>query len=196
MGHEIDWAPDGTYTPETDDVMNYRRAICNQRPYLLLMHTNYEALPPECMELWMKRSAAYGFFPSPSENRGGAGEYWENPRLYNRDRPLFKKYIPVIKALSAAGWEPVTCARSSNPQVYVERFGEPGGPLYFTVFNDSHQPQTAVLQVEAQPLGLNATSPTITEVLSGESIRAEGGGFIRLSLGPEDVKVLQVAGPR
>jgi len=194
MGHEINWAPDGKYTPEPDAVMNYRRAICYQRPYLLLMHTNYEAFPTEWMELWMKRSTAYGFFPSPSENLGAATEYWQNPKLYNRDRPLFRKYVPVIQALSAAGWQPITYARSSNPQVYLERFGDPGGPLYVTVFNDSNQGQPVQVSLDAAGLGLTPTT-TVTEVLGGEPWPLANGQLRPFTLAAQDAKVLRFGNP-
>ncbi|MGD9495520.1 MAG: hypothetical protein AB7Y46_04320, partial [Armatimonadota bacterium] len=60
MGIETNWAPGGRYTPNPDAVMNYRRGICYQRPYLLLLNTVYDDFPPEWVELYFKRSVAYG----------------------------------------------------------------------------------------------------------------------------------------
>ena len=135
--------------------LNYWRAICYQRPYLLLQNTVYEDFKPEWVELYFKRCAAYGVFPSFFSHNAADDPYWRRPNLYDRDRPLFKQWIPVISALSAAGWEPVTHARSDDPKVYVERFGKPSGPLYLTVFNDSQEPRTAKLTKRASGLRSN-----------------------------------------
>ncbi len=195
FGHEINWGRDATYSPEPDSVMNYRRAISCQRPYLLLMHTDYEQFKPEWMELLMKRATAYAFFPSPGENYGkGQETYWQSPALYNRDRPLFKKYVPLIKALNAAGWEPITHARSDNPNVYVERFGRPDGPLYLTLFNDSHQRQTATISLDTEALRLAPPPDAVPELLRGESLPLDQGQQLGVELAPEDVKVLHLAG--
>jgi len=181
MGTETDWAPGGAYTPNPDRVMNYRRALCYQRPYLLLLNTVYEEFKPEWVELYFKRCLAYGIFPSFFSHNAADNPYWGRPDLYNRDRPLFRRHIPAIQALSAAGWEPVTYARASLPDVYVERFGRPGGPLYLTVFNDSHEPRTVEISVDQAALHLEAVP---------EALRAGA-----LTLAPEDVRVITLAGP-
>ena len=136
MGTETNWASDNAYRPDEASTLDYWRAICDQRPFLLLLNTDFTRFKPEWVEQYMKRAAAWGLFPSMFSFNASEDPYWQNADLYNRDRPLFKKYIPVISAISAAGWEPVTRARSSNAEVYVERFGKPGGAMYFTVFND------------------------------------------------------------
>ncbi|MDI9585182.1 MAG: hypothetical protein QM473_13245 [Acidobacteriota bacterium] len=178
MGIETNWARGGQYHPNPDATLNYWRAICYQRPYLLLQNTVYEDFKPEWVELYFKRCAAYGIFPSFFSHNAADDPYWRRPNLYDRDRPLFKQWIPVISALSAAGWEPVTHARSDDPKVYVERFGKPGGPLYLTVFNDSQEPRTAKLTAELEALGVT------------ELPREWGTGGVELA--PEDVAVIRL----
>ncbi len=178
-----------------DEQANYARALCYQRPYLLLLNTDYQVLKPEAIDLYMKRATAYGFFPSFFSHNASEDPYWGDPSLYHRDRPRFKQYIPVIAALSAAGWEPVTEARSDNPEVYVERFGRPGAPLYFTAFNDSDQVQRAKISFELGPLKPGAASLEMTEVLSQERVSAGAAGsavVLEVELGPGDVKVWHV----
>lgn len=204
MGTETNWAPGGTftpatgwsgastYTPDDDAIMNYRRALCYQRPYLLLMNTVFDLFKPEWVELYFKRCTAYAVFPGFFSHDASSDVYFSRPALYNRDRPLFKRYIPVIKALSAAGWEPVTWARSENPKVYVERFGKPGGPLYLTLLNDSHQRQKATLTLEAAKLGLpEADDLNVTEALVGGPVIFHGGAAT-VELAAEDVSVLKL----
>ena len=97
------------------------------------MNTDFTAFSHELVEKYMKRCLAYGMFPGFFSHNASEGHYFSQPRLYNRDRDLFKKYVPLCKTVAEAGWQPITRARSDNPKVYVERFGE----KYLTVFNDS-----------------------------------------------------------
>jgi hypothetical protein len=112
--------------------------------------------------------------------------YWERPDLYERDRPLFKKYIPVISALNAAGWQPVTLARSSSPDIYVERFGKPGGPLYFTAFNAGDRQQQATISFE-----MAKSQIAFRDVLSGTTARPDGASRVAVALAPQDLMVLK-----
>ncbi len=49
---------------------------------------------------------------------------------------LMKKYVPLLKRLNAAGWEPLTLARTNDDQVQIERFGGTAGrELLFTLKN-------------------------------------------------------------
>lgn len=181
LGTETNWATAGAYTPNPDSVMNYRRALCSQRPYLLLLNTVYDEFKPEWVELYFKRCLAYAVFPGFFSHNAADNPYWGRPDLYNRDRPLFRRFLPAIQALSAAGWEPVTHARSSIPSVYVERFGRPGTALYLTVFNDSPEPATVGISVDQDALNLDKLP---------DGLR---GGL--LTLAPEDVRVITLAGP-
>ena len=124
MGTETDWNPGGKWRPMSDAELLYRRALCKGKPYCFLMNTEFEQFSPELVEKYMKRSLAYGMFPGFFSHNASQGHYFTRPELYDRDRPLFKKYVPLCKRVAEAGWEPVTRARSSDEQVYVERFGE------------------------------------------------------------------------
>lgn len=141
MGTETDWNRQGRWQPMSDADLLYRRALCKGKPYCFLMNTQFENFPPEKVEKYMKRSLAYGMFPGFFSHNASQGQYFRRPELYERDRPLFKKYVPLCKMVAEAGWEPVTGARSSDERVYVERFGS-GAAHYLTVFNDSHRRRT------------------------------------------------------
>jgi len=86
-------------------------------------------------------------FPGFFSANAATGQYFKRPELYNRDRPLFRKYIPICRRLAEAGWRPMTAAWSSHPQVYVERFGD----RYLTVFNDSSEPADAEITLAGPP---------------------------------------------
>jgi len=192
---EAHWDAGGKFAPDPDWAQCIRRVLCYQRPIILYLYTEDCDVTPELVELYLKRCAAYALFPSLAQSKfgGKVAPYWDTPELYNRDRPLWRKYLPVIKALSAAGWEPITYARSGNPKVYVERFGRPGRPLYLTVYNDSDQGQLVRLSLD--PVGLGLTPATrITEVLGGEPWPLTNGQPQPLTMRPNDVKVLWLGG--
>jgi hypothetical protein len=199
MGTEAAWASSwgkfGEYVGEPASDFNYWRALCYHRPYLMLLNTRFDLWKPEWFEFYMKRCTAYGVFPSMFSHNASEDPYWRNPDLYNRHRPLFKKYLPIVSALNAAGWEPVTYARSDNPQVYVERFGKPTGPLYFTVYNDSDQVQKATIAFDLAQVKPGARELGFRDLITAggpAAIVKQSAAALPVILQPRDLKVLRV----
>jgi hypothetical protein len=192
-GAEVEWLPKGTWQPDTDAQFNFRRTMSYHKPYLLLQNADFEAFGSTLVEKYFQRSMFYGVFPSLFHAQGYTYTYWETPTLYNRDRPLFVKYLPVIQHLSTAGWEPVTYARSSNPKVYVERYGT----QYLTMLNDSTSANSATLSIDAAgfwPAGVPATVQ-IADEATGEVLGTFPGAAtmsFTLSLQPEEARALRL----
>jgi len=115
----------------------------------------------------MKRSLAYGMFPGFFSADASSKQYFTRPELYDRDRPLFKKYVPLCKLFAEAGWEPITGARSSDERIYVERFGK----QYLTAFNDSAERRTTTITLEGRPLPTAAGR----ELVSGTTVEWRAG---------------------
>ena len=132
-----------------------------------------------------KRSLAYGALPSFFTWHGvstfASNIYFRRPDCYERDRPLFKKYVPLCRTLSEAGWQPVNgLLASDNPQVITEQFGD----IYATVFNLSDKPQTVRLKV------LPPSVATLEERVA-ESTQTVSAGVLTLTLPPETVRVFR-----
>jgi len=168
--------------PMSDGELLYRRSLCRAKPYCFLMNTRFEDFGPELVEKYMKRALAYGMFPGFFSPNASQGHYFTRPELYERDRPLFRKYLPLCKRVAEAGWEPITLAHSDDPRVHLERFGT----RYLTVFNDSPEPRAATIALDFDP------APTSKELVTGKTIRWRERKT-RLALGPEDVAVLDLA---
>jgi hypothetical protein len=181
MGTETDWNPQGKWEPMSDEELLYRRALCKGKPYCFLMNTDFDRFSHDLVERYFKRAVSYGMFPGFFSHNASEGHYFSQPRLYERDRDLFKKYIPVCRSIAQAGWEPITLARSDNPAVHVERFGK----TYLTAFNDGPSAQTATLTLD----GLAARAAT--ELLQGRPVPLQDGRM-SLSLQPEDLAVLRL----
>jgi hypothetical protein len=143
LGTETNWMTNGEWKPDSDAIMNLRRTLCYHKPYLLLMNTDFTRFSHADVERYFRRCLFYGIFPSMFSVDGASKPYWQDAALYNRDRDLFKRYVPLIAKVSSAGWEPITQIRSDNRDVWVERFGS-----YVTVFNAGSKPATARLKFE------------------------------------------------
>ncbi|MEI6499878.1 MAG: hypothetical protein WCP21_02505 [Armatimonadota bacterium] len=183
MGTETNWHSGGKWTPMLDPECNFKRAMCYQRPYLLLQNTIFQDFPVDMVEKYMARSIFYGMMPSFFSHNAADDTYWTRPEIYNRDRHLFKQYLPAAKLIAAAGWEPLTFATTGNPKVYVERWGR-GDNVYYTLFNDSDQPQAYTLTVDEKKLGTKAGS--LQDVIKGAAREPQG------TLGPEALLVVKV----
>ncbi len=129
----------------------------------------------------------YGMFPGFFSADAATNPYWQDAKWYNRDRPLFKEYIPAIRAVAEAGWQPVTLARSDNANVWVERFGKPGGPIYL-LRNNSARPRRARIRLE-EPLSVVGLSPK--NVLSGARLRLINGA-IAVPLQPDQTIAIRL----
>jgi hypothetical protein len=156
------------------------------------MNTVYEDFDPEWVELYFKRAIAWGHFPSFFSHNAADDPYWQRPKLYNRDRPLFQKYIPICATLSRAGWEPVTHATVDVDDVYIERFGpDDDGAVYLTVFNDSREPAEVEVQVDLAALRVHAAEGVLPN--GPEPIERARAGLWSVQLASEDLAVLKFA---
>jgi len=199
MGTETNWVgSDGSWRPASDSSMNLKRTMCYQKPYLFLMNTRYEKFTIDLVEKYFQRSLFYGMYPSMFSHNAAEEPYWKAPEFYNRDRELFKKYLPLIKKIAEAGWEPITCAVSDNDAVYVERFGtDSDGNVYITLLNNSSETQEAYIAIMAGELGL-ANVQSVHDLISGESIDVSADGErlkIELKMSQEQVRLLSFETP-
>jgi hypothetical protein len=181
LGTETNWHSGGQWQPMADSEMLYRRTLCKGKPYCFLMNTNFDEFSHATVEKYMKRCLAYGMFPGFFSADAATGQYFTRPELYDRDRPLFKRYVPLCKQVAEAGWEPITLARTDQAHVYVERFGA----RYLTLFNDSPERRTFTLTLDAKPAGPGRN------MLTGDSVEWHNK-TASFSLDPEDVAVIEV----
>ncbi|MCX7013952.1 MAG: hypothetical protein NTW86_15605 [Candidatus Sumerlaeota bacterium] len=201
LGREVHWhkGKSGEYTPEADSTMNYRRAVCGQKPFLMLLNDDFSKVTPEAIEKYFKRSLFYGFYPSmfvyqaKVNGKWVSKHYFASPELYNRDRPLFKKYVPLIRRINSAGWQPVTLAQCEDADVWIERFG-PGadGRVYLTVLNPSDTAKLARIGIDGKSLGLGKKAAQVAELTTGRAVERESDSQFRFELPAEDVALLEL----
>jgi hypothetical protein len=191
LGTEVNWQCDGKYTPDSDAVMNFRRALCRQKPYCLLMNTDYAKFTSELVERYFQRCLCYGVWPGFFDEEAASKDpYWGSAKKwYERDRPLFRKYIPLLLRLTAAGWQPLTHASCGNSNILVERFGpDADGTVFLTLLNDTADTQSGTVTADLKALGLKQGA-TARELVSGNAATPSGHGWW-IALRPQQSEVL------
>ena len=181
MGTEWDWNPGGAWQPMPDGELMLRRVLCGAKPYGFLMNTDFDKLPSDRVALYMKRCLAYGMFPGFFSPDAANGHYFSRPELFERDRPLFRKYVPLIRTVAEAGWRPLAGAKAQDEGIVVERFGD----AYLTVYNDTPRSRRArVVFPGAAPAGAK-------DLVAGRALAADGDGLL-LTLDAGDVALLEL----
>ena len=178
-GTETDWNIGGSWSPMTVQELRYRRAACADKPYCFLMNSDFSKFTHEMVEKYMKRSLVFGMFPGFFSANAASGHYFANPSLYERDRDLFKRYLPFIQQATAEGWEPVTYTKADDPAIALERYGT----KYVTALNDSGETRTVRLTFDDK---LDVTG--FTDVLTGKTYRKDEP----ITLDGEDVAMLEL----
>jgi len=152
----------------TPDLLDYRMATAMSRPRLFA--NQQPGLTLAQVENFAHEALFYGVRPS----RGDNGVNW--PDGYEETLAWAQSETTRLIAL---GWQPITYARSSHPDVWVERFGKQA----FTTFNWGDAPVDFVLTIDAAALGLETADLQITEAVSGEgvSFRINVDGSLEIS---------------
>jgi len=132
---------------------------------------------------------AYGFFPSFFSVDASNDPYWQDKQKIENGRPFFKKYIPVIKEIAAAGWEPVTLAKVSSPAFRIERFGR-SKKIFFTVRNNGEDYGDCIVTIDLRKLGL-ADKFTAWEMVEGKPVAAKANNM-QLMVPKGKTRVIQI----
>jgi hypothetical protein len=143
------------------------------------------------MESYMRLCAVYGIYPSAFSADAASNNYFEQPALYERDRPLFKKYVPIIRALSLAGWQPVSDATVDNANLGIEAYGTNAvtSTRYLTLRNFASQPATANMTFNLRKWAYpSAQWLRLTNLFDG------GGLTINIAAGSNSVSLTLQAG--
>ena len=189
-GEETVWFAGSKYAPMADAKLNYRRAISGRKVWCFLLGAKFEDIPEGGIERYFTDCLFYGFQPSFFSHNGADDTYWSNPGLYERDRPLFKKYIPLVSRLALAGWQPVGNVRATDEALWVENYGDGknGAVCHFTLRNPAVVPVRASLTLDGADLPVVALEP-----LTGMTTFFFPGQPLPVELGPEKVEAWDLA---
>jgi hypothetical protein len=198
FGSELSWyIPDDTKMAR----LQFARAIAHQKPVVFLLNeglddTVFTRPPFGGYSAYFDRMLLYGFFPSFFSVNATSNIYWADSARYNQGRPFFKKYIPIIKALTHAGWQPVTFARLNTQGVRIERFGNVGSKdVYFTLYNPHAAAVRTVITIDAAGLNLDNVM-SMEELMDGRQLDARRHGdalTVSLDVKGTTARVIKIA---
>ncbi len=143
--------------------MVFFRTMAHHKPalrldYLGLMGKETVLSTREGIEEYFKNCIAYAVYPSIGRRADEA---------YERFRDLFDTYMPPLRTIGAAGWEPVTLARLEGGEgAIIERFGPAAGKVYFTVYNPTDEAMAPTVTVDeaALSVGIGPARDLVTGV--------------------------------
>lgn len=137
-------------------------------------------------------SLCFGLFASNTTNFFTGVRYEDHPNGYLRDKPLLDWYVPLVRTLSRAGWEPVRHATISDGAVAGERFGS-GEMVYYTLYNNSTVRRNCTLAIDLAALGYDEANVRYAEIARRSELGAPRNGTIALSLEPKKTYVIQLS---
>lgn len=173
FGAELNWYSSDDHNTEA---LDFKRAISFQKPIVFLLNEGlndqaFTDYPYQGYEIYFEKLMAYGFFPSFFSVDASNDPYWQDLKKIENGRPFFKKYIPLIRRIAAAGWEPVTGASCSTESVRIERFGGVG-ELFFTVRNHADRETRCVVSLDLQELKISEIF-TAAEMVGNQPVKVE-----------------------
>lgn len=169
FGAELSWYSTGDHNVTA---LDFKRIISFQKPIVFLLNEGlndkaFTDSPYSGYEVYFEKMMAYGFFPSFFSVDASNDPYWQDKKKIENGRPFFKKYIPLIKEISAAGWEPVTAAGTTAEGVRIERFGDEK-EFYFTVRNNGSTDKTCILTIDLEALKIKGRFKA-SEIVTGKT---------------------------
>ena len=182
----VDIAGAESSTPSQDRWEFYRAAMW-QKPYLIL---KYHWENAENVREVFNQAVCYGVFVTCSNGLGKV--YWTDPNGFPRDTTLYEWYVPLVRTLSKAGWEPVTWASSPTEGLRFERYGS-GDEVYFTMYNSGPE-QECVLHIDTVSLHL-AKDLKVEQISGAGFISAESPGgrlTVRTKIASKRTAVIRV----
>ena len=169
--------------------MEQKRVMSFQKPFLLLIYNIHDSV--EQMEHYYHLCTLYGLYPSFANMR-----VYETPQMYAPVATLNNRFVPALRAITGAGWQPITHARSSHADVWLERWGpDAAGVVYLTAYNSAETEQNVALDIETNRLGLRGARLQVDDLLSEHawqaSIRKEAAS-VKIGIPAKEVRVLRL----
>ena len=173
FGSELSWY-DSVDTKLTR--LEFLRAMAYQKPAVFLLNVGlgdkaFTEPPYDGYRIYFEKMLFYGFFPSFFSEDASNNIYWADSVKYNTGRPFFKKYIPLIKEISQAGWQPITFAFTDQKELRIERFeNKDSANIYFTFYNSSNNDINSEVSIDLKNLRVrNITG--VDEMIKNKKIK-------------------------
>ena len=187
-GEETTWLLGGRYQRLSDQQLAYRRAISGQKPYGFLQAANFDQLKGPIIEQYFQDCMFWGFLPSFFSADGANNPYWTKPEWYERDRHFFQKYLPIIRRLAMAGWQPLGSVQADSESLWVENFGSEDSAIrHVTLRNSRDSVVTTWLS-----LGMLKEPMALVNSLDGRCDVVESSSKVELTIPGSAIEVWDI----
>jgi len=157
----------------------------------------YKWRNPDMVRRQLNRALPFAVFAGPNRCFVDGVSYLTSKDGYQRDKKLLHWFVRNCRMLFDAGWEPVTHARASDPNVACERYGS-GDVVYFGLVNFGNKPVECNVCINLAALGMSPEEGEmsyIREVARGASLIESSEGElckVKLKLDPDVAHVLKL----
>lgn len=169
---------------------SYIRSASFQKPAVLLNFLNLHGFDRrEKHDYHWRMAVLYGLYPSIGRRCDEAYELYGD---------LYRRFMPSLKRISAAGWQPITHARAQPEGPALERFGrDPQAGLFITALNEAPGEYDGELVLDAGALGIS-DGMVAADITTGWilPVSVENGlARVDMPIRPNDVAVWQIGSP-
>ncbi|MGC9319106.1 MAG: hypothetical protein ACP5KN_13825, partial [Armatimonadota bacterium] len=169
---------------------SYIRSASYHKPAVLLNFLNLLGFDERAKHDYHWRMAVlYGLYPSIGRRCDEAYELYGD---------LYRRFMPSLKRISAAGWEPMTHAGMEPAGPAIERFGSSTSGLFFTIYNEAETDYEGTLIIDARAFGLIGGTLVACDTTTGWIAPVEqndGRATVEMTLPAGEVAVVQVGTP-
>lgn len=193
-GEETCWLAGGEYHPPGDAKLNYRRAMSGQKPYGFLQAADFNKFQGDMIVRYFQTCLFFGFQASFFSHDGANNPYWLNPDWYERDRPLFRTYVPLIRRVADAGWQalPEVALETHEPGILIEQFGKSADGIWHVTVRNTAKSSAAFSLKWSPPDG---GSFAVLNPLTGETGRLSARETFSTSIDAGSVVLLDLMAP-
>jgi len=150
------------------------------------------------LEYYFKSTVLFGFFgtlriPVKQEKDGTLGIRACDYKIANTSvvQRLIWKYVPYMRLLSNAGWEPVTWVRCKNKGIRIERYGR-NKKQYLALLNTNKRAVSVSLDIVNREMFPKCRK--VSDVLNRETFalaRTDNKHRISLSMSPKMLRIVE-----
>lgn len=161
----------------------WRRALAGGRPVVALLSTPPEESTPRAAEAAWHRCLAFAITPTFTS-------MWQRPGDLESLRVLYQRFLPLVRRMEEAGWEPVTGAWTEDAGFVIERYGD----RLLAVHSAAARRAEVTVRVDWETLGL-APPESVEELVTRQPLTVAGGA-VTVPLEPGRTAVLALGGER
>jgi hypothetical protein len=140
LGSETNWRTDDGFVPPPLHSLQFMRMMSGLKPYHFLLNTDFSVMTEADYERYFRVCAVFGIYPGMSSAGDADSSFWSDAGLYEKQRLRFLRYMPLIRNMNHAGWQPKASVAVDGDLV-VEQYGTEGS-VFIALYNPTAEEKT------------------------------------------------------